>query len=207
MFRDVSFLSGVGRPSLDWLGFGAVFADLDNDAAPDLCIANGHVLDNAPVLYPGTDYLQRDVCFRNLGGSFEPVVLDLAPAVGRGLATIDFDGDGRLDLAVSRSGGAAGLLRNGGDPAPRAVLRLVGRVSNRDGVGAEVVVERGGGRQRSVVTAGSSYLSSGAREVWIGLGPGAPDSVRVRWPTGAEQPVPVDGPGVFRVVEKNLRRR
>ena len=207
VFRDVSFLSGVGRPSLDWLGFGAVFADLDNDAAPDLCIANGHVLDNAPVLYPGTDYRQRDVCFRNLGGSFQPVVLEGPPAVGRGLAAVDFDGDGRLDLVVSRSGGSPALLRNGGDPAPRAVLRLVGRVSNRDGVGAEVVVERGGRRRRSVVTAGSSYLSSGAREVWIGLGPGAPDSVRVRWPTGAEQPVPVDGPGLFLVVEKNPQRR
>ena len=161
VFRDVSFLSGVGRPSLAWLGFGAVFADLDNDAAPDLCVTNGHVLDNAPILFPGTDYRQRDVCFRNLGGSFEPVVLDLPPAVGRGLVAIDFDEDGLLDLAVSRSGGTAALLRNGGAPAPRAVLRLVGRASNRDGVGAEVVVERGGQSSRSVVTAGSSYLSSG----------------------------------------------
>ncbi len=202
VFRDVSFLSGVGRPSLAWLGFGAVFADLDNDAAPDLCVTNGHVLDNAPILFPGTDYRQRDVCFRNLGGSFEPVVLDLPPAVGRGLVAIDFDEDGLLDLAVSRSGGTAALLRNGGDPAPRAVLRLVGRASNRDGVGAEVVVDRGGRSSRSVVTAGSSYLSSGAREVWIGLRPGVPDSVRVRWPAGAEQPVRVDGPGSFPVVEE-----
>ena len=202
VFRDVSFLSGVGRPSLDWLGFGAVFADLDNDAAPDLCITNGHVLDNAPLLYPGTEYRQRDVCFRNLGGSFEPVALGLPPAVGRGLVAADFNADGLLDLAASRSGGRAALLQNGGDPAPRAVLRLVGRTSNRDGVGAEVVVERTGKSQRAVVTAGSSYLSSGAREVWIGLAPGVPDSVRVRWPTGVEQMVPVDGAGVFRVVEE-----
>lgn len=207
VFRDVSFLSGVGRPSLDWLGFGAVFADLDNDGAPDLCIANGHVLDNAPVLYPGTDYRQRDVCFRNRDGSFEPVMLEGPPAVGRGLAAADFDADGLLDLVVSRSGGSPALLRNSGEPASRAVLRLIGRVSSRDGVGSEVVVERAGRPQRSVVTAGSSYLSSGAREVWIGLGPGAPDSVRVRWPTGAEQAVPVDGPGEFLVVEETPRRR
>ena len=131
------------------------------------------------------------------------MVLDLPPAVGRGLVAIDFDEDGLLDLAVSRSGGTAALLRNGGDPSPRAVLRLVGRASNRDGVGAEVVVGRRGRTRRSVVTAGSSYLSSGAREIWIGLRPGVPDSVRVRWPTGAEQPVRVDGPGLFRVVEES----
>jgi len=204
VFRDVSFLSGVGRPSLDWLGFGAVFADLDNDGAADLCVTNGHVLDNAPLLYPGTDYRQRDVCFRNLGGTFEPVVLEGPAAVGRGLAAADFDADGFLDLVMSRSGGRPALLQNGSAPAPRAVLRLVGRVSNRDGVGAEVVVERGGRPQRSVVTAGSSYLSSGTREVWIGLGHGAPDSVRVRWPTGAEQAVPVDRAGEFLVVEEIL---
>ena len=204
-FRDASFLSGVGRPSLDWLGFGAVFADLDNDGAPDLCVTNGHVLDNAPVLYPGTDYRQRDVCFRNRGGSFEPVVLEGPAAVGRGLAAGDFDADGRLDLVVSRSGGPPALLRNGVGPVPRAVLRLTGRVSNRDGVGAEVVVERDGSTQRSVVTAGSSYLSSGARTVWIGLGPGVPDSVRVRWPTGAEQAAPVDRAAEFLVVEEALR--
>ena len=202
VFRDVSFLSGVGRPSLDWLGFGAVFADLDNDSAVDLCVTNGHVLDNAPLLYPGTDYRQRDVCFRNRGDSFRVVVLETAPAVGRGLVAADFDGDGLLDLAASRSGGPAALLRNGGDRAPRAVLRLVGRTSNRDGVGAEVVVERAGQSQRAVITAGSSYLSSGAREGWIGLARGAPDSVMVRWPTGVEQVVRVDGSGVFRVLEE-----
>ena len=205
VFRDVSFLSGAGRPSLGLLGFGAVFADLDNDGLPDLCVTNGHVLDNAGVLFPGTTYRQRDSCFRNLGGSFEPAPLGLPVAVGRGLAAADLDGDGRLDLVVSRSGGPGALLRNEGARAPRAVLRLVGRVSNRDAVGAEVTVERAGRPRRSVVTAGSSYLSSSAREVWIGLAGGGPDSVRVRWPTGAEQVVPVGGAGEFRVVEEIAR--
>lgn len=207
VFRDVSFLSGAGRPSLDLLGFGAVFADLDNDGQPDLCVTNGHVLDNAGVLFPGTTYRQPDLCFRNLGGSFEPAPLGLPPAVGRGLAPVDFDADGRLDLVVSRSGGRPALLGNEGAPAPRATLRLVGRVSNRDGVGAEIVVHRAGRPRRTVVTAGSSYLSSGERRVWIGLGGGLPDSVRVRWPAGADQAVPVDGPGVFRVVEETTPSR
>ena len=201
VFRDVSFLSGAGRPSLDRLGFGAVFTDLDNDGLPDLCVTNGHVLDSAGVLFPGSAYRQPDACFRNLGGSFEAVPLGLPAAVGRGLAAADFDGDGLLDLVASRSGGRAALLRNGGAPAARAALRLVGRRSNRDGVGAEVVVRRAGVSRRAVVTAGSSYLSSGAREVWIGLARGMADSVRVRWPTGIEQVVAVGRAGIFPVIE------
>ena len=201
VFRDISFPSGAGRPSVNRLGFGAVFADLDGDDLPDLCVANGHVLDNAARLFPGSAYRQQDACFRNRGGVFEPLSLGLPASVGRGLAAADFDGDGRVDLAVSRSGGSVALLRNVGAGAPGAALVPVGRRSNRDGVGAEVVVARGGRERRSVITAGSSYLSTSARAAWIGLARGAPDSIRVRWPSGAEQQVRIDQAGVFRVIE------
>ena len=130
-FRDVSFLSGVGRPSLDRLAFGAVFADLDDDGLHDLCVTNGHVLDNAAILFPGSSYRQPDRCYRNRGGTFEPLSLDLAPAVGRGLATADLDRDGRLDLVGSRSGGPAVVLRNESPAGDRVEILLVGRRSNR----------------------------------------------------------------------------
>ena len=207
IFRDASFPSGVGRPSLDRLGFGVVSLDLDGDDLPDLCVANGHVLDNAERLFPGTAYRQPDRCYRNRGGSFEPVGLDLPPSAGRGLAAVDFDGDGRPDLVASRSGGPPALLANRSPAPPGALLLLVGSPSNRDGVGATVLVRSGERRRLMVITAGSSYLSSSQRGARIGLAAGPPDSVTVRWPGGATQPVPLDGPGVFVVREDAFTAR
>lgn len=201
VFRDVSFPSGAGRPSIPLLGFGAVFADLDNDGDPDLCVTNGHVLDNAELLFTEASYRQPDGCFANRGGGrFEPAWTAAAPAVGRGLVSGDFDGDGRVDLAASRSGEPAALFRNETPGGESARLLLVGRESNRDAVGAVVRVRRGEAEQVFVATAGDSYLSTSSRLVWIGLGPSdspPPDAASVRWPSGREDALATVAPGSF----------
>ena len=211
VFHDVSFPSGAGRPSIPLLGFGAVFADLDNDGDPDLCVANGHVLDNAELLFADASYRQPDGCLANRGGGrFAPAWSAAAPAVGRGLAAGDFDGDGRVDLAASRSGESAALFRNRTPGGESARLRLVGRESNRDAVGAVVRMRRGEAEQVFVVTAGDSYLSTSSRLVHIGLGPAGsppPDAASVRWPSGREDEIGPVVPGFFVLLEgaANLR--
>ncbi|HEX9186664.1 MAG TPA: ASPIC/UnbV domain-containing protein, partial [Vicinamibacteria bacterium] len=68
-------------------------------------------------------------------------------------------------------------------------LRLVGRQSNRDGIGAEVRLVTGSGllRHATARTAGG-YLSAGDRRVHLGLGEEkAIRSIEVRWPGGAVQ--------------------
>lgn len=205
-FDDASFPSGVGRPSIPLLGFGAVFADLDRDGLPDLCVTNGHVLDNAERLFADAAYRQPDGCFANRGrGRFERVWTAAAPSVGRGLAAGDFDGDGRVDLVGSRSGEPAALYANRTPGGGRsAVLFLVGRESNRDAVGAAVRVSSGSSEQVFFVTAGDSYLSTSERAVRIGLGPPdapLPRAVSVRWPSGRTQALGALSPGAFLVLE------
>ena len=81
------------------------------------------------------------------------------------------------------------VLRNeGGNAGHWIELRLVGRRSNRDGIGAEVRLTTASGQIRHATarTAGG-YLSAGDRRVHLGLGKEAIQSNEVRWPSGIVQ--------------------
>ena len=111
----------------------------------------------------------------------------------RGLVVVDVNGDGAPDLF------AAGFLqppslwinRNPAH-AKTLVVALEGdpslpgpRRSTRDALGATVVVESGGISRTQVVSAGYSFLSSGPKELYFGLGDrGKADRVVVHWPSG-----------------------
>ncbi len=64
-------------------------------------------------------------------------------------------------------------------------IALEGTASNRDGVGARVIVEAGGSRQVSQRFGGGSYQSAGDPRLHFGLGPATRvDRLEVRWPSG-----------------------
>jgi hypothetical protein len=65
------------------------------------------------------------------------------------------------------------------------VLGLEGTASNRDAVGAKVVVHAGGRRQSAQRIGGGSYQSASDSRAHFGLGSaGRIDEVEVRWPSG-----------------------
>src|SRR2546425_6456578 len=49
LFGYTTTESGLGFPTLPFVGFGVAFLDFDNDTRLDIAIANGHILDNAPL--------------------------------------------------------------------------------------------------------------------------------------------------------------
>jgi hypothetical protein len=189
-FADATSVLGLGDRSLTELGFGCELADLDNDGWLDLVVTNGHIIDNIREIQPNIEFAQRAQVFRNAGGRFEEVSEETGPAlarprVGRGLATLDFDRDGDLDLALANNGGPAEILANEGASASAWIeLYVVGSLSNRDGVGARVEVETPGLRQVEELRAGSSYLSQSELVVHFGLGAADEARVTVRWPSG-----------------------
>jgi hypothetical protein len=198
LFGDATFESGLGRETLPFVGFGAVFLDYDNDGDLDLAIANGHVLDNAGYFSPGATYAQRNLLFHNQGGG---QLREVGPVSGpgfslvkvsRGLAAGDVDNDGNLDLLVTHNGQTADLLRNGGGTGNNALLvRLVGRKSNRDGIGARLRLTAAGKTQVREVKAGSSYLSQNDLRVHFGLGRATRiDRLEIRWPAGGTDVIP-----------------
>jgi hypothetical protein len=108
----------------------------------------------------------------------------------RGAAYADFDGDGRLDLAVSQNADETRLLRNGG-AKPGLRVRVQGPPGNPDGVGAQVrlAYASGMGPVREVQRGSGYWSENGAVQV-LGMRD-TPVEVWVRWPGGGVTRTPV----------------
>ena len=196
LFHYGTHRSGLGRPSIDRLGFGTVFCDFDLDGRLDLAVANGHVERNAVEVF-GATYAQNAQLFQGQGaGRFRDGSADAGAyfremRVGRGLAWADFDNDGRPDLAFSHNGGPIALLHNRTESKNGWLcLELVGdgKQSNRNAIGARIEVETTIGKQVRFINGGGSYLSASARRLLVGLGPAQrAERVTVKWPSGRVQ--------------------
>jgi hypothetical protein len=191
-FQDVARRAGVGTPSLNRLGFGCVFADLDLDGMLDLVVANGHIDETVRNIRGNVGYAQAPLLFLNQGkGSFREVSTQAGssfsqPRVGRGLALGDFDGDGDVDVLMTTNNGPAVLFRNDQNRGNRSIrFRLTGTTSNRDAIGAHIRIFHGGMSQSRTVKGGSSYLSQSELPVTFGVGGSdVIDRVAIAWPNG-----------------------
>jgi hypothetical protein len=108
----------------------------------------------------------------------------------------DYDRDGFLDLFVTNGNGAPPffedgphqLFRNHGSGSHWIEIDLEGTVSNRDGIGAEIVLEAGGISQLRVQGGGIHRRSQNHQRIHFGLGKNRRvDRLTVRWPSGITQ--------------------
>jgi len=191
-FKEKSDRLEMINTTIPYVAFGVKWLDYDNSGYLGLMIANGHVEDNAAQVDPSTTYRQPTQLFRNLHGKrFADISTSAGPdlqrpIVGRGLAIGDFDNDGRVDALVVDSEGAPLLLHNESAPVGHWLsFKLVGTRSNRDGIGALVIVTAGGLTQTRLCHTDGSYLSASDVRVHVGLGRAAvAQAVTVRWPSG-----------------------
>ncbi len=188
MFADHSAVSGILDATRYLLGFGIGVIDATNDGHPDVVITNGNMNDFRP-MYP---YAMPTRLYEGRSGGRLVDVSDHAgppwgvPRLGRGLATGDLDNDGRPDLLVMGQNEPLAYFHNQTvHPGHFVTFRLEGTTSNKDGVGARVVVTTAQARQVAQRLGGGSYLSACDGRLHFGLGASASiQSVEVRWPSG-----------------------
>jgi len=117
-----------------------------------------------------------------------------AARASRSAVVFDLDDDGDLDIVTNNYGDRPQVFIS--DLGQRGQvhflkIKLVGRRSNRDGIGAVLVV-RANGRSQTVVNDGKTgYLAQGVVPLYVGLGSAAQaDAITVKWPSGRQQTVP-----------------
>ena len=193
-FTYSSASSGISRMTLTHSGWGVRFLDYDNDGWKDLLIAQGHDLDTIEQNFPNLRYREPMLLARNTGKRFIDVSAESGSVfrqawVARGLAIGDLDNDGRLDAVVTTNDGPVYLLHNELSTASHwLLLRLVGRKSNRDAIGAEVKLVSAAGEQFATVSTTGSYLSASDKRVHFGLGKEKQaQEIEIRWPSGIIQ--------------------
>ncbi len=196
-------MSQVGAISYRYGGWGLGVFDYDNDESNDIFIATSHVMDNIERSQPHIRYQQPPLLLKNDKGTFTDVSSKGGPIfdrvwASRGAAVGDLDNDGYLDIVVCNLDEPAYYARNLG--AERndnhwIAFDLEGCQSNRDGIGAKVVLTTATGkRRRAFVTRTGSYQSSIDPRVYFGLGKATEvGSVEVIWPSGTEQVLEPNG--------------
>jgi enediyne biosynthesis protein E4 len=205
LFTDRSAALGIAQPAMLSVTFGAKWLDADNDGDLDLMLANGYIADNIALYEPSRTYRQKTLLFESEEGerfterSATAGEALLRPLVGRGLATGDYDNDGRVDAFVVDSEGKPLLLHNESATATGrhwVSLKLEGNgtTSNRSGYGAMVWIEANGKKRMRHCHADGSYFSSSDPRIHVGVGAATSAVVTVRWPSGKKEsfPVPAD---------------
>ena len=135
---------------------------------------------------------ERNVLYRNHGdGTFADLSAVAGvdfPEDGRAFVTFDFDRDGDVDILLNnRNSPQLRLLRNDLPTSHHSVaFRLEGAESNRDAVGARLVLETASGRRLTrSVRSGSGFRSQPSRTVHFGLGEeGEIRELTIFWPSG-----------------------
>src|SRR3984893_5498944 len=190
-FTDATTAAGLGLYT-QYLGWGTMFLDIDNDGWPDLILVNGHVYPEVDSQHLGSSYKEPRILYHNNGdGTFSDISASAGQGIttaasSRGLAVGDLWNEGRLSILIINMNAAPSLLVNQVRNANHWVaIHAVGTKSNRDGIGARVRVKTAARILVDEVRSGSSYISNSDMRVHFGLGSATKiDWIEIRWPSG-----------------------
>ncbi len=201
LFEHDAVRTGFGVGSWEKVSWGVGFRDFNQDGYLDVFVANGHVYPTtAPDVKTRGGYYEQTPLFYFGEGpphwGFRESSEKGGPGLkirrlGRGAIFDDFDNDGDQDVFISCLNSVPLLLENR-LPGMGNWLKvgLQGTKSNRDALGARVLVEAGAGRIRQMreMRLSSSFASSHSTLLHWGLGDARKvDRLTVTWPGGKQQ--------------------
>lgn len=208
-FGNVSRITGTS--STDW-SWGPLFADFDNDGNKDLFVTNGtrreinnndffHSLE-ALNLKP-KDLLKKsqeipsekidNFMFQNKGNlNFEQANKKWGiefKGFSNGVAYVDLDNDGDLDLVVNNIDDYASVFENSSSKLNNYIkVNFKGNTKNTFGLGNRVYIKTKKGTQMQELTLTRGFQSSVAPELHFGVGKYKTiDEVKVVWTNGKVQ--------------------
>jgi hypothetical protein len=121
------------------------------------------------------------------------IITVMAPLGTRSAVIFDLDNDGDLDIVTNDFNSAPQVLVSNLSERRRIhwlKVKLIGTVSNRDGLGATVRVTSGGRTLTKYNDGKSGYLSQSSLPLYFGLGDAQKiDRVEIVWPSGRKQEI------------------
>ncbi len=187
-WREEATARGIGATGWSWT---SRFGDLDNDGYLDLYVVNGMIELGTMGHLPNHELIEENQALRNDGrGYFEPMPSWQLNSTrsGRSMAMFDLDADGDLDIVVNNLRSAAQIFENQlcGGTSLQVQLQWDG-VQNRDGVGAQVLLQSELGTLSRWVRVASGYLTGDSTQLHFGLPvQTAVDQLEIHWPDGKQ---------------------
>jgi hypothetical protein len=193
-FTEVTDQAGVGITANTWAG---IWGDYDNDGYLDLFVTNSGDLPNNNACY--LFHNNGDGTFTNVAAA-QGLQLQDNFSAHKGASWADYDNDGFLDLMIKNGVGT----ESGGNGADKGThrlyhnthpgnsnhwlkIKLVGRQSNLNGIGAKLKLSISGTgskfRQNDGGGGGQLYSQS-SEPVHFGLGQATQASLQITWPSG-----------------------
>ncbi len=169
-----------GRPSTGW---HAEFADFNNDGLDDIFVAKGNVeqMPDAAMQDPNSLLMQTvDGTFREVSAEAGVATMDRS----RGAAIADFNGDGRLDLAVLNRRAPLEVYQNVTAGGNWITVDVQQDGPNTAAVGAFIELRIGDRMITREITIGGGHAGGALGPQHFGLGDADSVALRVIWPDG-----------------------